>query len=60
MQFEFKNALTDLDQRTPTYFLQEIFHHGKLKVRKDSLEALADLDPKRHSARILREILKIV
>lgn len=60
MQFEIKNALTDLDQRTPTFFLQEIFNHGSLQVRRDAIIALRDLDPETHSARVLREIIKIV
>ena len=60
MQFEIKNALTDLDQKTPQYFLQEIFAHGDLRVRELSKVALARMDAKRKSVRILREILKLV
>lgn len=60
MQFEVKNALTDLDQKTPSFFLQEIFHHGSVKVRNDAVEALASLDAKQKTVRVLREIIKIV
>lgn len=60
MQFEFKNALTDLDQKTPTFFLYEIFNNGSLEVRRDAIATLTELDPERRSARILSEILKIV
>ena len=60
MQFEIKHALNDLDQRTPAYFLQEIFHHGRLKVRDDAIEALKTMETERKSVRVLREILRIV
>jgi hypothetical protein len=60
MQFEVKNALTDLDQRTPAYFLQEIFHHGDLKVREDAKVALREMDPDRKSVRVLREVLRLI
>lgn len=59
MEFEVTNALRDLDERTPPYLLQEIFHHGDLKVRLDSIKVLKDLDTARRTSRVLREILKI-
>ena len=59
MQFEYKNALSDLDQRTPEYFRAEIFAHGDLTARKSALEALKDLDPTRRSCRVLREIYRL-
>jgi hypothetical protein len=60
MQFEFKNALTDLDQKTPTYFRDEIFHHGDLTARREAIKALGDLDTRQHTVRVLREIIRIV
>ncbi len=60
MRFEFQHALRDLGSRTPTYFLEEIFHHGSLKVRTASLAALEDLNPKRRTTRVLKEMLRLV
>ena len=59
MRFEVMNALRDLDNATPAYFLQEMFHHGDLKVRLESIKVLTDLDVKRHTCRVLKEMLKI-
>jgi hypothetical protein len=60
MQFEVKHALLDLGQKTPEYFLREIFSHGSLKVRQDAQKELQTLDPKRQSARILRNLLELI
>lgn len=60
MNFEVKNALLDLDQKTPEYFLRELWAHGKLDVKQSAKESLKELDPQRHSARVLRELLKLV
>ncbi|MCO5164886.1 MAG: hypothetical protein M9894_00765 [Planctomycetes bacterium] len=59
MRFEVQNALRGLDEKTPGYFLQEIFHHGDLKVRTEARKTLTDLDSRRKTARILREMLRI-
>jgi hypothetical protein len=59
MNFEVQNALRDLHERTPGYFLQEIFHHGDLKVRTEALKVLGDIDPKRRTTRLLLEMLRI-
>ena len=60
MHFEFKNALTDLDQKTPSYLRQEIFAHGKLTMRREAIKALSDLDTSQLTVRVLREIIRIV
>jgi hypothetical protein len=59
VRFEVENALRELDARTPTYFLEEIFHHGDLKVRVEAVKVLADLDPKLRTNRVLREWMKL-
>ena len=59
MRFEVKNALRDLDATTPSYMREEIFHHGDLKVRTEALKVLGDLDPKRKSTRLLKEMLRL-
>lgn len=59
MRFEVQNALRDLDEKTPAYLLEEIFHHGDLKVRTEAARALAELDPKRRTTRVLLEMLRI-
>ena len=59
MSFEVRHALQSLEKKTPSYFLQEIFSHGTLKVRIEALEVLKRLDPEHHSSRILRKILKL-
>lgn len=59
MNFEYVNALRDLDNTTAEYFLEEIFHHGDLKVRLEAAKVLLDLDPSKSTARKLRNILKI-
>ena len=45
MSFEVEHALRDMDQKTTPYLLEEIFHHGDLKVRIDAARELAMLDP---------------
>ena len=60
MQFEAKNALRRLNDRTPQYFLSEIFAHGDLKVRVEAAGVLKDLDPDKKSNQILREMLKLI
>lgn len=60
MNFEVKNALTELDRKTPDYFLQEIFHHGDTKVRCHASDVLRDLEPEQHTARVLREMLRLI
>jgi hypothetical protein len=60
VNFEAHNALRGLDVRTPGYFLEEIFHHGDLKVRVEAVKVLSDLDPKQRTNRVLREWLKLV
>lgn len=59
MRFEVQNALRDLHEKTPSYFLEEIFHHGDLKVRTQAIKVLADLDPKRKTVRLLKEMLRL-
>lgn len=59
MEFEVTNALRDLDNATPAYLLQEIFHHGDLKVRMESIKVLKDLDVTRRTGRVLIEWLRI-
>ena len=59
MEFEFKRALTNLDERTPDYFRTEIFAHGSTEVRNDAVRELADLDPDRRSVRELIGMLTI-
>lgn len=59
MRFEVQNALTGLDQKTPAYFLEEMFAHGSLQARQDALEILADLDPEQKTASSLREMLQL-
>ncbi|MGE0709006.1 MAG: hypothetical protein AB7N76_23390 [Planctomycetota bacterium] len=60
MSFEVKNALIDLNQKTPEYLLREIFHHGKLAVREHAEKELKELDPKRRTVRKLREMLELI
>jgi hypothetical protein len=60
MRFEVQNALNGLDQRTPEYLLQEIFAHGSLQARQDSIEILADLDPEAKTASTLRDMLQLI
>jgi hypothetical protein len=59
MRFEVQHALRDLDERTPVYFLQEIFAHGDLKGKISAMKVLTEINTHRKSVRILREILKI-
>ena len=60
MEFEVKNALRDLDQKTLPYLVGELFCHGSLDMRRTAIEALTELDPERRSVRIAREVLKLV
>lgn len=57
--FELLRALEELDRTTPAYFIQEMFAHGRLEVRRTALEVLRDLEPRRKSCRLLREVLSI-
>ena len=58
-RFEVEHALRSLDQKTPAYFRGEIFARGDLKVRTEALKVLKELEPARHSTRILKEMLKL-
>ncbi len=60
MSFELTNALRNLEDRTPSYFLEEIFHHGDLKVRVEAAKVLADCDPAKKTNRVLREMIKLI
>jgi len=54
-------ALEDLDQRTPAYFVQEIFAHGREDVVRVARLVLREgVEPRRKSPRLLREVLTIV
>lgn len=54
-------ALENLDRKTPDYFVQEIFAHGRLEVPRSARAVLAEgLEPRRKSIRLLREVLTIV
>lgn len=59
MNFEALHALRDLDVGTAPFLLQEIFNHGDLKVRLESIKVLRDLDTKLRTNRVLREMLRI-
>ena len=59
MNFEVQNALRDLDRKTPSYYLDEIFSHGDLKVRTDALKVLSELEPRQKTSRKLREMLRL-
>lgn len=58
--FELLRALEELDRKTPAYFIHEMFAHGRLEVRRVAVEVLGDLEPRRKSSRLLREVLAIV
>jgi hypothetical protein len=59
-ELELLLALHDLDRRTPAYFVQEIFSHGRLDVPRTARLVLSEgLEPRRHTARLLREVLTI-
>jgi len=60
MRFEFLQALRDLDERTPSFYLQEMFAHGSLELRTDALSELQDLDPERETAAELRDMLRLI
>lgn len=54
-------ALEDLDRRTPAYFVQEIFAHGREDVVRVARLVLREgVEPRRKSPRLLREVLTIV
>jgi hypothetical protein len=59
-RFEVEQALRELSRKTPEYFRAEIFAHGDVKVRTEALAILRDLDPKRRSTGILREMLHLI
>lgn len=59
MQFEFLNALRDLDERTPHYKVVEIFHHGNLMVRVKAAQILAGISPRIRATPTLRRMLAI-
>lgn len=60
MQFEAENALRDLDQTMPSYFREELFAHGDLTVRKNSLEVLSNLDVTTRTVRVLIEMIRLI
>lgn len=60
MKFEVLNALRRLDERTPAYFMAEMFAHGELKLKTAALEALKDLDPKQGTSAEVRRMLALI
>ena len=60
MRFEVQHALNGLDERTPAFIRAELFAHGSLEMRQVALETLTTLDPEEKSARVLRELIKLV
>ena len=60
MDFETRIALCDLDERTPAFFVQELFAHGELRVRAEALRALRKgLDPTERTSAMLRQLLRL-
>jgi hypothetical protein len=59
MNFEVQNALVTLDKRTPSFFVAEMFGQSDLTSKKQSIEALRDLEVTGASKK-LRSMLKIV
>ena len=59
MNFEVKNALLDLDQKTPEYFLRELWAHGKLEVKQSAQESLKDLDNYDDILKALKDYKKV-
>jgi hypothetical protein len=59
MQFEYTNALRDLDVRTPPYHVMEIFHHGSLLVRTKAEQILRHISPRIRTTPALRRMLAI-
>ena len=60
MNFEVFQALCDLNQRTPEYFVTEIFTEGDMTVKRQAQAALRSLDPDAQSNRVLRSMLKLI
>jgi len=53
-------ALTDLHEKTPQFFRDEVFAHGDAKTRIVALRILRDgLDPVRRSSPVLRAMMQI-
>ncbi len=59
MRFEVFHALRDLDQKTPEYFVMEMFAHAETTVMRQARAALTSLDPDARSNRVLASILAI-
>lgn len=59
MEFEVTNALRDLDVATPSYLMEEIFHHGDLKVRLEAAKVLTQLDPEKRTGRVLQAMFRL-
>jgi hypothetical protein len=60
MRFEVVNALRNLDERTPAFYMSELFSHGELKLKIVALEALKDLDPEDETSHQLRSMLDLI
>lgn len=58
VEFGVLNALRDLDQATPAFFVGELFRHGDLTVRNHAIKVLNSLDPRNKNAYVLRTMLK--
>ena len=60
MQFDYMIALTDLDERTPQYFRDEIFAHAEGKALIQAREILhSGLDPSRRHSPLLRALIDV-
>lgn len=59
MRFEVINALLDLDDRTPSFFIDEIFCHSQTETISEARKILTEMDPKKRSCRILKCMIEM-
>ena len=59
MNFELQYALYDLDEKTPFFFVQEIFAHGDLIVKIGAIAILNSLGSKPKASQVLVNMLSI-
>ncbi len=55
--FETKQALTNLNKKTPSFFVSEIFAHGDLTTRRNSIKILKTLNKKPKTIKLLIALL---
>lgn len=58
--FQIKQALENLDSKTPDFFVEEIWCHGQTDTRKEAIRILTEMYPQKKSCRVLKCMIEMI